>query len=495
VSAVLEALARRGPDEAALVDDAGVLGAGALIGLAHAEARWLQRWRADRLALLAANGRAWAIIDLALSIARRIGVPLPHHFGETQLAHALQSAGVGAVLTDAPARILELGLGFVPAGTSPQTGLELVVRNATDVPSAVLPAGTARITYTSGSTAEPKGVCLGEAVLGAVARAVAGIARGLGIERHLSLLPLATLLENVAGLHAAWIAGAVCHLPSAVPAAIARGALTPGLLLAEMTRTAPQSSILVPELLRILVEGVESGWTPPAARFLAVGGARVAPALLERAAAAGLPVFEGYGLSECASVVCLNIPGAARPGSVGRPLPHARVCSDERGEIRVAGALMAGYVGAADAPVAELATGDVGEIDADGYVYVRGRLKNLLITAWGRNLSPEWIESELAQEPAIGQAIVFGEARTRLVALIARAGPGVSDAAIAAGVARANARLPEYARIACYSILEEPMSAANGLLTGNGRPRRVRIRERFAGRIESLYQETSDVVC
>lgn len=488
--ALLHALAAFGPHRPALVDDQGALAAADVQRLALEEAHWLATRGVDRLGLLAGNGRGWAISDLALTAGGRVGVPLPAHFGGAQLAHALNGAGVAGVLTDEPERILGLGLGFAPSASSPRTGLVLLVRAVAALPP--LPAGTARITYTSGSTAEPKGVCLSEATLAAVARSVGAIAGERGVSRHLALLPLATLLENVAGLHGAWLAGATCHLPSAVPAAIARGALEPAALLAAVTAHDAQSLILVPELLRILVAGAESGWKPPAAaRFFAVGGARVSPLLLERAAAAGLPVHEGYGLSECGSVVSLNRPGGERRGSVGRVLPHARVRIGERGEIHVAGALMAGYVGDTGEPPAEIATGDCGELDADGYLYVKGRLKNVFITSYGRNLSPEWIESELSQENAIGQAVVFGEARAHVVALVAPAHPRVSAGAIAGAIARANSRLPAYARVARYQLMDEPLSAVNGLLTANGRPRRPAIEARYGPVIERLHEETT----
>lgn len=459
------------------------------------ESRWLAAGDARRIGLLADNGRGWVISDLALLAGGRVNVPLPHHFGPEQLRHALDSAAAGAVLTDDPQRILALDLGFRPAGESAQTGLALLTRAGIDRVGHALPAGTDKITYTSGSTADPKGVCLSQAALEAVAGSVAGVAAGLGIRRHVALLPLATLLENVAGVYAAWLAGATCVLPGATAGAIARGTLTPALLLGEVRRHNPDSLILVPELLRILVAGAESGWKSLApGKFFAVGGARVSPELLARAAACGLPVYEGYGLSECGSVVCLNTPAAARPGSVGRALPHARVTVDGHGEIHVDGPRMTGYVGdAAAAPGGALATGDLGEVDADGFVHVRGRLKNVFINSFGRNLSPEWIESELAQEPAIGQVVVFGEARPEVVALITPATADVPAATVGAAVARANTRLPHYARVARYRILPGRFSVANGLLTGNGRPRRREILQRHAAEIEALYEESRHV--
>lgn len=486
--ALHRALAGFPPGAAALIDARGTLDARELLDEVSRESRWLAASGAQRFGLLADNGRGWAITDLALLTAGRAMVPLPQHFGARQLRHALDSAGVDAVLSDEPGRLLELEAGFAIRGQRAGTGLTLLTRERDRLAAVALPPGTLKVTYTSGSTAEPKGVCLTGEHLAAVAASIAGVGRRLGLRRHLCVLPLATLLENVAGLHAAWLAGACCDLGAAAAGAIARGSLTPGILLAEIDRAAPESLILVPELLRILVAATGQGWTAAGAKFIAVGGARVAPGLLQQATEAGLPVFEGYGLSECGSVVCLNLPGASRPGTAGRPLPHAAVRVDARGEIHVAGSIMAGYVGDRAAP-AEVATGDLGELDEAGYLRVSGRIKNQIITSLGRNLSPEWIESELCAEPAIGQAVVFGEARERLVALLAPAHAGLPAAAVAAAVERANLRLPAYARVSRHHLLREPLSAAAGLLTANGRPRRERILAQHGAIIESLCLE------
>ncbi|MCK6371595.1 MAG: AMP-binding protein [Gammaproteobacteria bacterium] len=485
----LTSLSALAPDATALVDDAGALSAAALHALVRDERAWLGTSGGRRFALLADNGRSWAITDLALLAARLVNVPLPQHFSSGQLAHALATAGVDAVASDQPRRLLELGLGFVPIGRSPQTGLTLLRRRGLDHHAFPLPPGTVKVTYTSGSTAEPKGVCLTRPVLETVAASVAMLAAKLGIRRHLCVLPLATLLENVAGLYAAWLAGATCHLPSSAPAAIASGSLTPAQFLGDIRANQPESMILVPELLRLLMGGAAAGWHSPGMRFVAVGGARVSPDLLKQAAALGLPVFEGYGLSECGSVTCLNTPGVNRTGSAGRPLPHARVRIDAGGEILVSGTVMAGYVGAAAPAGGEIATGDLGEIDEQGFVHVRGRLKNVFINSFGRNISPEWIESELTREPDIGQAIACGEGQTQVVALVTPAHAQVDEAAVGAAIARANIRLPPYARVLRHFVIPAPerFSIGNGLLTGNGRPRRERILERYADTIARLH--------
>jgi long-subunit acyl-CoA synthetase (AMP-forming) len=200
-------------------------------------------------------------------------------------------------------------------------------------------------------------------------------------------------------------------------------------------------------------------------------------------------VFQGYGLSECASVVCLNTPAHDKPGSVGRPLPHARVRIDGDGEICVSGATMTGYLGGSDRREGEVRTGDLGEIDADGFVHVRGRVKNMFITSMGRNVTPEWVESELTSEPEIMQAMVSGEANPHAVALVV-AFPNISHDCIDAAIVRANSRLPDYARVRCWALFPEVPSLVNGLLTANGRLRRAEIAARYHSLIGSLYEHS-----
>jgi long-subunit acyl-CoA synthetase (AMP-forming) len=477
----------------ALADEQRLISYAALGPLLAAEQAWLQQSGGRRFALLADNGCGWALADLGLHQAGLLNVPLPGFFSPAQLQHAIRDAGIDTLLTDQPERAMQLAADFVPAGISPQTGLHLFRRHGSPSPQPV-PPGTLKITYTSGSTAAPKGVCLSAPSLESVATSLAEATADLGLTRHLCLLPLATLLENVGGVHAALRSGASCIIPSLTTTGMSYGGLEPQKLLATITAHEPSSLILVPELLRVLVRAAQQGWQPPASlRFIAVGGASVAPELLANAARLGLPVYEGYGLSECGSVVCVNTATAQRRGSVGRPLPHVRVRLDGQQQILVSGALMSGYLGDAlttDSPATEVATGDLGEIDADGFVYVRGRLKNLIITSLGRNISPEWVERELQTEAAIGMAVVCGEARPYLGALISPAGAAGSEQ-IAAAVARVNARLPDYAQLRQWAVVDTPFTFANGLLTANGRPRRAHILALHAETLESLYPETT----
>jgi long-chain acyl-CoA synthetase len=482
------------PSSTALDDGRRQLRRDELDELVHVESEWLGRLGGadSRHALLADNGIGWAVTDLALHAMRALNVPLPAYFTDGQVAHSLDDAGIDVVLTDEPARVLSLLPGFGTVGESPQTGLVALQRPRTAAQRPPLPPGTTKITYTSGSTAAPKGVCLDVDTIERVARSLAEVTGPLGVTRHLCLLPLATLLDNIAGLVAAPMAGATCVLPSTRSTGVRFGGVDAAALLASISRHAPESMILVPELLRLLVAGCERGWMPPASlKFVAVGGASVAPALLERAAARGLPVYEGYGLSECASVVALNSPGHHRRGSAGRVLPHSRVRIDASGEIHVGGATMLGYLGqAATVPhAAEVATGDLGEIDADGFLYVRGRLKNLFITSFGRNVAPEWVERELLLDPSVGQAVVFGEARPHAVALLVATRAEVTDTQLGAAIDAANGRLPDYARVRRWMRLRQPFTFADGSLTANGRVRRDVVRARHATLIDSMYDD------
>lgn len=478
----------------ALRDGSREIRYGELPGLVAAEAGWLATagpGDAHRYALLADNGTGWALTDLALASRDLLHVPLPGYFTQGQLLHVLANAGIDRLITDQPDTVARLGAGFTRVGDSPRTGFGLWARDAG--PPAPVPAGTVKVTYTSGSTAEPRGVCLSAPLLEAVARSLADATAGLALDRHLCLLPLATLLENVAGIHAPLLAGATCEIPSLAETGMSYGGLDAPRLVATISARQPASLILVPELLRVLVHAARQGWTPPASlRFIAVGGAVVAPGLLGEAARLGLPVFEGYGLSECGSVVCLNTPGRNHPGTVGQPLAHARVRVDAHGEIVVGNAGMLGYLGDPPRdPAGEIATGDLGAIDSEGFLHVLGRRKNLLITSLGRNITPEWVERELQLEPEIALAMVVGDARPWLGALVVPTAAGEAPGRLAAAIARANRRLPDYARVRSFARPDPPFTHASGALTANGRLRRDHILRQHAALVDTLFTDAA----
>ncbi len=460
-----------------------------LQALAEVEARRavLDGLGAHRVALALDNGADWVAWDLALLASGRVCVPVPGFFSPQQQAHVLDSAGIDTLIGDpAVAARVEGFAAVTDDGAAAKTGVGSIFRRTPrSVPA--LPTGTVKITYTSGTTGQPKGVCLDAAAQLAVARSLAAVSTACAVERHLCVLPLATLLENVGGVYAAFLAGACVDV---VPQSELGLSGASGFDVARFMRTLharqPHSLILLPQLLLALVAAVEQGAEPPASlRFAAVGGARVAPGLLRRAEALGIPAFEGYGLSECASVVCVNTPGARRIGTVGRPLAHAAVRLAADGEVEVRGARMLGYLGES-APTGDwLPTGDLGHFE-DGFLVLHGRKKHQFVTAFGRNVNPEWVEAELAEQAPIAQAWVHGEALAANFAVIVPRRAECSDDEVDAAIAATNAVLPDYARVQRWLRADAPFTPANGLLTANGRLRRAALAERYLARIAAV---------
>lgn len=432
--------------------------------------------------ILADNSPEWLAVDLATQQLGLTLVPLPLFFTPAQWTHVLAQSGATALFCAQPGQGAALGYGAVT-----DYGGSLMLCESPGKGAAPMLPGTQKITFTSGTTSVPKGVCLTSEQQWEVAQALHSGLGGLGLQRHLCLLPFAVLLENIAGAYTALLSGATIFCPPLAETGL-QGAsgFDPQVCLAAIARYQPHSVILLPQMLQALVAATEAGDPRLASlRFVAVGGARTPPRLIELARMHGLPVFEGYGLSECSSVVALNLPGAERIGSVGRVLPHRSVRIADDGEIEVRGNL-AHYLGQAPSPDAWLATGDLGHVDADGYLYIDGRKKDILITGFGRNVSPEWPETALLGTGAVAQAVVVGDGLPFLSALIVPAGPAVGEAAIASAVELANRELPDYAQVRRW-ILAAPFTPANGLATANGRARRQLIHQHYAQQIASLY--------
>lgn len=457
MSVLLGALKRHAladPDAPAIDPVVGIcIAYGDLAALVELEAADLARRHASGrpVALKLDNGFEAALRELALLEA---GVPvlsLPGFFTDAQARHAITECGAEALFTSHAPK------GVEGCRTAP-------------VP---LPCGTARITFTSGSTGKPKGVCLSRDHLLDVAQSVVDAVGARHAGRHLALLPPGILLETVAGFLTTLLAGGTYVCPpqamlgladpfrpdfAAMARAIARWDIT--------------SLILVPEYLAGLVGVLEAtGLRLPLLTIVAVGGARTPPALIARARAVGLPVRQGYGLTECGSVVALEAADEALPGSVGHPLPHVHAFIAGDGEIMLDGPQCLGTIGGTSAAPGPLATGDIGRIDEAGRLWVEGRKSSLIITSFGRNISPEWVEEALLAQGDIAQAMVHGEGSPAPEALLV---PAHADADLDAAVAAANATLPAYARIAKWREVA-PFTPLNGLLTANGRLRRTAI--------------------
>lgn len=425
----------------------------------------LEPYKGKCVAIEMENSPAWVIADLACIALNIITVPIPLFFTKEQRLHAHRQAGICAIIHD-------------NLSISPQSY----------EPTHILPV-TSKITFTSGSTALPKGVCLSQKGIEEVAYSLLKRIGKKAATKTVALLPLSILLENIAGCYTTLIAGGTYDIPPSHDIGMDQRPFPNfARMLAYLSSSKATSCILVPELLRGLIQRqsmVPSDLTHM--QFMAVGGAHVANHLLQQAHRLGLPVYQGYGLSEHGSVISVNTPSENNMNSVGKPLPHITLSIADDGEILLHDPIFLGYLGRSNtAPI--FASGDLGSIDHDGYLYIKGRKKNILITSFGRNISPEWPESELLSQTEIHQCLVYGDATAYLCALIVPSSLNVSNASIQHAIDRTNHILPDYAHIKTWASVT-PFTADDGLLTGNGRIKRQAIISTYATLLQSLYKE------
>ena len=464
-----------------------------LIGQIITVAEQLKHRNIRTLALDMNNGPAWALCDLAAMHAGIQLIPIPPFFSSQQVRHVLEQAGVQALISDNPVFSRSRAGDRLREESRP---IEILGNSyawiAAEGEGDRIPEGVLKVTFTSGTTGEPKGVMLGWEEMGAVVQSLADMLDVTADDRHLALMPLPVLLENICGLYAPLLCGATTIVPSLAETGMQGASRLDARVMANaLVNYRATTAIFTPQTLQGLVEYLEQGGAPPVRlRFGAVGGAPVSAVLLQRAEALGLPIREGYGLSECASVTTLNTLADAKPGSVGRPLPHLRIRIAEDGEVLVAGNLFRGYLGQSGPETQNgwWRTGDIGRLDHDGFLHLTGRKRNMFITANGRNVAPEWVESELVLDPVIAQAVLFGEAKPFNVAVLLPE-PGADPCQVDAAVSRINESLPDYARISYWLQADEPFSPLNGELSGTGRVKRHNVFARYQARIESLYKQ------
>jgi long-chain acyl-CoA synthetase len=245
------------------------------------------------------------------------------------------------------------------------------------------------------------------------------------------------------------------------------------------------------------------------------GGAALNPDIGLFFTALGVPVLQGYGQTESAPVVSANPPGRVKMETVGPPLGGVEVRIAPDGEILVRGELvMQGYwrnEAATAAAVQDgwLHTGDVGEIDADGYIRITDRKKDILVLSGGDNVSPARVEGFLTLEPEIHQAMVFGDKQPHLVALLIPEDDFLVDFAkrhavparlealhdhaelrreLSAAVERVNKRLAPLERVRRFVVAREPFTVENEMLTPTMKIRRHKILAAYKDALEELYK-------
>jgi len=246
------------------------------------------------------------------------------------------------------------------------------------------------------------------------------------------------------------------------------------------------------------------------------GGAALGERLGHFFRGAGLVVLEGYGLTETTAPATVNTPDQLRIGTVGRPLPGVAIRVEPDGEILVKGVgVLRGYRGDPSATEAVLSdgwlrTGDLGELDADGFLRVTGRSKEILVTAGGKNISPGPLEDRLRAHPLVSQCLVVGEGRPFVAALVTldpdvlpewlrrhdladlaaeevAAHPLVRQE-IQGAVDQANATVSRAESIRAFTLLTEDFTIESGMLTPSLKLRRTAVTEAYAAQIETVYQ-------
>jgi long-chain acyl-CoA synthetase len=229
-----------------------------------------------------------------------------------------------------------------------------------------------------------------------------------------------------------------------------------------------------------------------------------------------VPILEGYGMSESCAAGTLNTPRATRLGTVGRALAGTEVAIAPDGEVLMRGPhVFAGYhrdVEATNETVRDgwLHSGDLGDVDADGFLTITGRKKDLIITSSGKNISPDLIESMLRETRWISQAVVYGDRRSYIVALLTLdpdeapklaelAGSSPDPAVMAADprvreivgkdVEAVNERLARVEQVKRFRILERDLSQADGELTPTLKVKRALVYRAYADRFAQLYED------
>lgn len=422
--------------------------------------------RGDRVAQLSENRYEWIVLDLAIQMAGAIHVPIHAPLTGPQIAWQVTHSGAKVLFLSGPAQAAKLEMPGaeisrdvvcvaydecleLPAGRSIAIWSELKaaanlsngINAACQTRQAIQPESLATILYTSGTTGEPKGVMLTQGNLASNACATIE-AFGCGENQlRLNFLPLSHVFARTCDLYCWLVEG------SRLAIAESRESVIP-----DCQALQPTYLNGVPyfydKVYRALC-GMGKQDTPGALRALlggaiekcCAGGAALPDHLYDYFQGQGVPLLQGYGLSESSPVITLSTVEHNRRRSCGRAIPGIELQIADDGEIMTRGPhVMTGYYQneAATKEVLSdgwLATGDLGRLDADGFLYITGRKKEILVTSGGKNIAPVYLESLLTQDPIILQAMVVGDGRSCLAALIVPNPDALRSEIISRGIA------------------------------------------------------------
>jgi long-chain acyl-CoA synthetase len=530
--------------------------------------------RGDRVAVISNNSVEWAVIAYATYSLGAALVPMYESQHEKDWRFIARDSGVKVLFASRPeifAKVCQLPaemphLSHVLCIVGSLTKMLDEGRRRTRTAGLAIRRGeTAALLYTSGTTGEPKGVVLSHANVLANVIAVKGIVQGTfdrpEEHRALSFLPWAHAFGHTAELHTLIACGASSAIAEsvdkiadnirevkptvlvAVPTVFIRIRAGVEKLIAERSRPVrwlfriglaqshrKRNARRLSRRGRLLLKAADALiFAQIRARFggelrLAICGAAALPReAAEFMDAIGIPVYEGYGLTECSPIVSVNTPEARKLGSAGKPLPGVRVVIERpeparhgAGEIVVYGAnVMLGYHQRDDENRRVLTddhglrTGDLGYLDADGFLFVTGRIKEQYKLTNAKYVVPSQLEDRLKLSAWIDDVMVYGDNRAYNVALIVPELGTVQAFAVAAGfspltprallehpqvrqrfareIERLSADFKGYERVRDFSFAPEPFSEKNGTLTPSMKLKRGEIMKRWGHLVEDLY--------
>ena len=494
----------------------------------------------DRVAQLSENRPEWIIADLAIQMAGAIHVPIHAPLTGVQIAWQIRHSGAKVALLSGPqqaGKLAALG-GNCPAGLKwvsfdrceeeldgQRIALLSDVQPAADMAKGIDATCAARnaaktgdlatILYTSGTTGEPKGVMLTQGNLASNACATVEAFGCAPDDVRLNFLPLSHIFARTCDLY--------CWLVEGSRMAVAESRET---VIADCQAVKPTHLNGVPHfydrVYRALGEkgvqqspGAVKAALGGAIQRCCAGGAALPDYLYDYYHAQGVPLLQGYGLSETSPVITLSTEVHARRGSCGRPISGVEVRIADDGEILTRGPhVMPGYYEnpQATAEVLKdgwLATGDLGRLDGDGFLYITGRKKELIVTLGGKNIAPVFLESLLMQDPLILQAMIVGDGRPFLSALIVPNPDGLKSEILSRGItvtsrdkvlmhpevrylyqqriAERLASVSHFEQVREFTLLSRAFLLEAGELTPKLTLRRKEIAAHFAAEIEAMY--------